>query len=80
MPSHKLIFRFPESIAICPRWIKGFRICRYVFFPNYDDILGKEIWINHLISIHFTVIPPVTIFLPNPPRKEAGEVGIESKY
>ena len=49
-------------------------------FSNCDGIPGEEIWLNHLLSIHFIAIPPIAIFSPHSPRKEGGEVGIRSEY
>lgn len=49
-------------------------------FSDYDHILDKEIWIDHLISIHFIIIPLMAIFSPDPPRTEGEEGGVGSEY
>lgn len=49
-------------------------------FSNYDNILDKEVWIDHLISIHFIVIPLMAIFSLDPPWTEGEEGGVESEY
>lgn len=49
-------------------------------FSDYDNILDKEVWIDHLISIHFILIPLMAIFSLNPPWTEGEEGGVESEY
>lgn len=74
MLPHRLVFRFSQIMKFAQECIKGFRISQIWAFADYDGILAKEIWINHLISTHLIVVALIAIFSPPHPGKREGRL------